>query len=133
MKSMVTTIYISKDGAKFFDRFSCLQHERIKDSIRRENWIDRHYSDLAETLKALAINERIHFSLSNLNIGDEESDIIKNIAIYQCRETRRTTIVNLRNGRCGKAICNTHDDFDSKCGWAVAWARYHGEEIPNYI
>jgi hypothetical protein len=45
----------------------------------------------------------------------------------------RTIIINLRTGRCGKAIQSNPNFFESEVGWAVAWARYRGEEVPDYI
>ena len=72
----------------------------------------------------------VHLINNIENLGFSKAN---NIAIRQVQSEGRTFIINLKTGKCGKAYCNNSDEFDSKCGWAVAWARYRGEEIPDYI
>lgn len=132
MKSMTTVIYVAADGKRFFDRFECLNHERnYANNIRREDWIERHFADLAETAKS--IDSDAFVPLCNHEFAGGGFGVVGTIALYQSPMEKRTTIINLKTCHYGKAICNSNDDFDSKCGWAIAWARYRGETIPNYI
>lgn len=131
MKTITTTVYVAKDGSRFFNRFECLNHERNADNIRRENWIEERYGNLVETAKF--IDSDAFIPLCNNEFAGGGLGVIGTIALYQSPMERRTTVINLKNGRVGKAICNSNDNFDSKTGWAIAWARYRGEEIPNYI
>ena len=132
MKTITTTVYVSTDGKKFFDRFECREYERnYANTIRRENWIEGHYADLAVSTKS--IDSDAFVPLCNNEFAGGGFGVVGTIALYQSPMERRTTIINLKTGRCGKAICNSNDNFDSKCGWAVAWARYRGETIPDYI
>lgn len=132
MKTMTTVIYVANDGTKFFDVFECHEYERnYVNSIRRENWIEGHYTDLVETAKS--IDPDAFVPLCNHEFAGGGFGVVGTIALYQSPIERRTTVINLKTGRAGKAICNSNDDFDSKCGWAVAWARYRNEEIPDYI
>ena len=132
MKIITTTAYVANDGEMFFDRFECFQHEKeIANNLRRENWIESYYTDLVETAKF--IDSDAFVPLCNNEFAGGGFGVVGTIALYQSPMERRTTIINLKTGHCGKAICNSNDNFDSKCGWAVAWARYRGEEIPDYI
>ena len=132
MKTITTVIYVANDGKKFFDRYECRLYEKeATNRLRRENWIEGHYADLVETAKSIDSDAFVPLLGSNLFGGG--FDVVGTIALYQSPMERRTTVINLKTGRVGKAICNTHDSFDSKTGWAVAWARYRGETIPDYI
>jgi hypothetical protein len=132
MKTITTVIYVANDGKKFLDRYECCLYEKkVTNLLRRENWIEGHYADLVETAKSIDSDAFVPLSGSNLFGGG--FGVVGTIALYQSPMERRTTIINLKTGRCGKAICNSNDNFDSKTGWAVAWARYRGETIPDYI
>lgn len=126
MKVTFGRIYVADDGEKFLDEISCKFYELNEMLInRREDWIDKHYNDLVSN--AWSWDSDSYIPQSDV-IG-----VINNIAIRQVQSEGRTSIINLKTGKCGKAYCNNSDEFDSKCGWAVAWARYRGEEIPDYI
>lgn len=119
-------IYVAEDGKEFLNMTDCIFYEsHTMVANQRKEWIEKHYNDL----------------VSNAWSWDSDScipqadviGVINNIAIRQVQSEGRTSIINLKTGKCGKAYCNNSDEFDSKCGWAVAWARCRGEEIPDYI
>lgn len=126
MKVTFGRVYVADDGEKFLDEFACRLYELNEMLInRREDWIDKYYNDLVSNAQSWDSDSYIPQS--------DVIGVINNIAIRQIQSEGRTSIINLKTGKCGKAYCNDSDEFDSKCGWAVAWARYRGEEIPDYI
>ena len=126
MKVTFGKIYVADNGEKFLDEVACITYELYEMAKDwRKDWIDKHYNDLVSNARSWDSDSYIPQS--------DVIGVINNIAIRQIQSEGRTSIINLKTGKCGKAYCNNSDEFDSKCGWAVAWARYRGEEIPDYI
>lgn len=129
MKAIIKTVeipvYVSYDGKEFRHKESCLYHEEKVNSIKRKKWRDKIFKDLENFFDSFDSGDCIPLCNAILTIG--------NFVFYQNAEERRTTIINIKTGHIGKAICNSKDKFDRKTGWAIAWARYRGNEVPDYI
>ncbi len=119
-------VYTAEDGKKFLNMTDCIfyeSHEMIFN--QRKQWISNQFADF----------EFFRNSLMN-RTGQSFSDSLNRKSIgnfYFYIDGDRTTITNIKTGRSGKAICTHGKDFDFTTGWAIAWARYKGEKIPNYI
>ena len=128
MKKLVkrVEIYIAEDGRKFLNMTDCLfyeSHDMIKE--RKKKWVDRQYNDFYNNRTAWAKGRIIH--------EVERFTIVGNFSIYCDMIDGHVVITNLRTGRSGKAVCSNPRFFNHKIGTAIAWARYKGEEIPEYI
>ena len=56
------------------------------------------------------------------------------ISIRPAKNVVSITGVGRKNsGRYGEAVCSINDGFDAKKGFAMAWARYKGEAIPQAV
>jgi hypothetical protein len=47
------------------------------------------------------------------------------------REYRTVTIINKRTGHSAMSKCRVGDNFNSKVGTAISYARYMGQRIPK--
>lgn len=68
------------------------------------------------------------------NIGKDIGDILlynNTIVLYTNLKEGVITITNLKTGRIGKSLCTNPKYFSRKVGYAVAFARYLGEEVPK--
>lgn len=54
-----------------------------------------------------------------------------NLVSVVSQSVRSVAIINTRNGRTGFSKCHPHDKFNISVGYAIAWARYLGEEVPK--
>jgi hypothetical protein len=124
-KTVEITVYVADDGEEFMHKESCLYHEERMNSIKRIKWRSKIFKDLENFVDSYDSGDCVPLCNATLTIG--------NFVLYQNAEERRTTIINIKNGRIGKAICHNSDKFNRRMGWAIAWARYRGETIPDYI
>lgn len=124
-KTVEITVYVADDGEEFMHKESCLYHEERMTSIKRIKWRSKIFKDLENFVDSCGTGDCL--PLCNA------TSVIGNFVFYQNVEDRRTTIINIKTGRIGKAICNDSDKFNRRMGWAIAWARYKGDEIPDYI
>ena len=126
MRVVGTYIYIAHDGTKFFTAVECRDYENsIAEKAERARWIEERYFDFLNNRTAWAKGKIIHEA--------NEFTIIGNFSIYCNKDDGHVVITNLKTGRSGKAVCSNPKYFNSKTGVAVAWARYLGMEIPDYI
>ena len=125
IKTVEIPVYVSNDGKEFKHKETCLFHEEKMNSMKRVKWRDKTVRDLEKFIDSCGTDNYLPLCNTTLVIG--------NFVFYQNEEDRRTTIINVKTGRTGKAICNDSDKFNRGMGWAVAWARYRGEEVPDYI
>ena len=128
MKKLVkrVEIYIAEDGKEFFNMTDCLfyeNHDMIEE--RKKKWINRQYNDFYNNQTAWARGQGIH--------EVKDFTIVGNFSIYKNIIDGHVVITNLRTGRSGKAVCSNIRFFNHRVGTAIAWARYKGEEIPEYI
>lgn len=126
-KTVEITVYVSDDGKEFRNKENCLYHEKKEKVLRRYKWKTKVMEDLEKFFDSCDSHNCDSFPLRD-NIM-----LINNLLFYQNVKERRTTIVNIKTGRIGKAICNKNDYFSRMMGWAIAWTRYNGNEIPDYI
>lgn len=137
MKKIVkrVEIYVAKDGKEFLNMTDCILYEDYVLPInQRKEWIEKYYKDFlfnrdkwiddCKDYTELGCKQSEYVLYYDTTICDD---------IFMRQRDGRTIIINLRTGRCGKAIQSNPNFFDSKCGWAVAWARYRGDEVPDYI
>ena len=128
-------IYVAEDGKEFLNKEDCTFYEsHTMIANQRKEWIEKHYKDFlfnrdkwidnCKDLTELGCRESEYVIYHDTTICDD---------IFMRQRDGRTIIINLRTGRCGKAIQSNPNFFDSKVGWAVAWARYRGDEVPDYI
>lgn len=136
MKYGVKTIwvYTAEDGKVFIDGHECEQYEK-GEMIRRKkiDWVRKYFYDF-DCNRDKWIEECKEFKQFGGNRTKEnifDTTICGDIFMRQ--RDGRTIIINLRTGRCGKAIQSNSKFFDSETGWAIAWARYRGDEVPDYI
>ena len=126
MKVVETCIYIAHDGTKFFTAVECRDYEKSKvEKAKRARWIELRYCDFLNNRTAWAKGKIIHEA--------NEFTIVGNFSIYCNISDGHTVITNLKTGRSGKSVCSNRKFFDNKIGTAIAWARYLGMEIPDYI
>lgn len=127
MRTIKAEIYMAHDGTKFFTSVECHNYEakRLEEAKKRARWIRTRFCDFIYNRNIGAKDKMIH--------EIDEFTIIGNFSIYCSKENGRVVITNLKTGRSGKAVCSNPKYFDDKTGVAVAWARYLGMEIPDYI
>jgi hypothetical protein len=127
IKTVEIPVYVSNDGKEFKHKETCLYHEEKMASMERIKWRDKIFKDLE--------NFFVSCDSKGYNVITlcDKIMLINNLLFYQNAEERRTTIINVKTGRTGKAICHNNDKFNRRMGWAIAWARYKGDEIPDYI
>ncbi len=135
MKKIVkrVEIYLAKDGKEFLNMTDCIFYEEYVLPInQRKEWVERYFSDLCKNrqkwLRDCNENDKFFGSILDHN---RDTHILNDMLLRQ--RDGRTIIINIRTGRCGKAIQTNPKFFDSQVGWAVAWARYRGDEVPDYI
>lgn len=135
MKKVVkrVEIYIAKDGKEFLNMTDCIFYESHEmTSIMRKQWIEKYYNDFMQNCVYFegAVKKNGHYS-GYIHEKWGDTTIYGDMLMRQ--GDGRTIIINTRTGHCGKAICSNPKYFEVATGWAVAWARYKGEEIPDYI
>lgn len=129
-------IYVAKDGKEFLNMNDCILYEDYVLPInQRKEWVERYYSDFCNN-RDKWINDCEDYHeygkrYPNKSYLIHDTTICNDIFMRQ--RDGRTIIINLRTGRCGKAIQSNPNFFESETGWAIAWARYRGDEIPDYI
>ena len=122
-------IYIAKDGKEFLNMTDCIFYESHE---MRKPWIEKYYNDF--------VRNRVYFKDTAKKNGhyygyihEERGDTTIYGDMLMRQGNGRTIIINMRTGHCGKAICSNPKYFEAETGWAIAWARYKGEEVPDYI
>jgi hypothetical protein len=125
IKTVEIPVYVSNDGKEFRRKEACLYHEEQMASMKRIKWRDKTFRDLENFVDSCGTGDCVPLC--------DATSVIGNFVFYQNAEDRRTTIINVKTGRTGKAICNDSDKFNRGMGYAIAWARYKGDEIPDYI
>lgn len=132
--SKTVNVFIAKDGKEFLNMTDCIYYEH-HDMIanQRENWIEKYYKDFLFNRDTWidSCDEFKEFGGGRQEYNIYDTVICNDILMRQ--RDGRTIIINLRTGRCGKAIQSNPKFFDSETGWAIAWARYRGDEVPDYI
>lgn len=135
MKKLVkrVEIYIAADGKEFLNLSDCLFYEKhTMKSVMRKTWIDKHYNDFIKNTLHFAELARKNGKFSGYLLDNMKDTFVHGDILIRQRKGR-TTIINIRTGKCGKSICSNPEYFDEITGFAVAWARYKGEEVPDYI
>jgi hypothetical protein len=136
MKYGVKTIwvYTAADGKDFLEKHECEQYEK-GEMVRRKkiDWVRKYYYDFDRNRDKWIDNCTEFKQFGGNHIRDNQFDTVICGDIFMRQRDGRTTIINLRTGRCGKAIQSNPKFFDSETGWAIAWARYRGDEVPDYI
>lgn len=92
------------------ERQDAEQLARMRERQRRE-WIDKWYGLYAQDAGADVID-----------IVSQEGYVV----VYRLAQHPRKAYL-------GEAFCNPTDCFDARTGIAIAYARTHGETIPDYI
>lgn len=135
MKKLVKRVelYVAKDGKEFLNMTDCLfyeSHEMV--STMKKEWIGKYYDDFMNNCLKFeeAAKKNGHYS-GRIHGKKSFTTIYGDMLMRQ--GDGRTIIINTRTGHCGKAICSNPEYFEVTTGWAIAWARYKGEEIPDYI
>ena len=136
MKYRIKTlgVYTAADGKDFLDKHECEQYEKYEMKRRQKiDWVKKYFSDFefnrdrwideCSEFKEFGGNQTRYNIYDTVICGD----------IFMRQRDGRTLIINLRTGRCGKAIQSNPNFFESETGWAIAWARYRGDEVPDYI
>lgn len=129
-------IYVAKDGKEFLNMTDCIFYEsHVMVANQKKEWVKRYYSDFCynrdKWISACKDYHEYGKRNSNKSYLIHDTTICDDILIRQ--RDGRTIIINLRTGRCGKAIQSNAKFFESETGWAIAWARYRGDEVPDYI
>lgn len=135
MKKLVKRIeiYIAKDGKEFLNMTDCIFYESHEmKSIMRKTWIDKYYNDFIKNTIRFSESARKNGKFSGCLL-DNMNDTFVHGDILTRQRKGRTTIINIRTGQCGKSICSNSKYFEEITGYAIAWARYRGDEIPDYI
>ena len=129
-------IYVAEDGKEFLNMTDCIFYEShtMIANLRKE-WIEKHYKDFLFNRDKWIDNCK---DFTELGCRRETEYVIYHDTticddILMRQRNGRTIIINLRTGRCGKAIQSNPKFFESETGWAIAWARYRGDEVPDYI
>ena len=128
-------IYIAKDGKEFLNMTDCIFYEsHAMVANQRKCWVEKYYKDFLFNRDTWIDNCK---NLTELGGRETEYVIYHDTTICDDILMRlrdgRTIIINLRTGRYGKAIQSNPKFFESETGWAIAWARYRGDEVPDYI
>ena len=127
-------MFVAEDGKEFLNIADCIYYENyVMRAEQRKKWIKKHYKDfLLNRDKWIDdCDEFKEFGGGRQKYNIYDTTICDDILMRQ--RDGRTLIINLRTGRCGKAIQSNSKFFESETGWAIAWARYRGDEIPDYI
>lgn len=127
-------IYVAEDGKEFLNMEDCTFYEsHTMRAEQRKNWIKKYYKDFLFNYNKWIddCDEFKEFGGGRQKYNIYDTTICDDILVRQ--RDGRTVIINLRTGRCGKAIQSNPKFFDSETGWAIAWARYRGDEVPDYI
>lgn len=127
-------VYTAADGKVFLDKNECEQYEK-GEMVRRKkiDWVRKYYHDF-EINRDKWIDKCTDFKEFGGEYQEHKLyDTIVCDDIFMRQREGRTIIINLRTGRCGKAIQSNPKFFDSETGFAIAWARYRGDEVPDYI
>ena len=136
MKYRIKTlgVYTAADGKDFLDKHECEQYEK-GEMVRRKrlDWIRKYYHDFDYNRDKWIDNCTEFKQYGGNHIRENKFDTVICGDIFMRQRDGRTIIINLRTGRCGKAIQSNSLFFDSETGWAIAWARYRGDEVPDYI
>lgn len=135
MKKLVkrVEVYIAEDGREFLNMADCLSYESHEmKSVMRTTWISKYYNDFIENTIRFSELARENGKFSGY-LHDKMNDTFVHNNILVRQRKGRTTIINIRTGRCGKSICSNSEYFEDITGYAIAWARYKGEEVPDYI
>ena len=127
-------IYVAKDGKEFLNMTDCIFYEsHIMTTKQKKEWVERYYFDFCNNREKW-IDECKEFKQFGGNRKKENIfDTVICDDILMRQRDGRTIIINLRTGHCGKAIQSNPNFFESEVGWAIAWARYRGDEVPDYI
>lgn len=126
MTTIVRTIYVAFDGKMFITEKECKEYEN---EHKWERWVDLYYKRFLNQMKVWG-SKKID------SIGKEITDIFvynNTIVLYTNPKEGVITITNLKTGRIGKSLCTNPKYFSRKVGYAVAFARYVGEEVPKCI
>ena len=127
-------IYVAKDGKKFLNMTDCIFYEDYVMPInQRKEWVERYFSDFCNNRDKWIDNCTEFKQFGGNHIRENKFDTVICNDILMRQRDGRTVIINLRTGRCGKAIQTNPNFFYSEVGWAIAWARYRGDEVPDYI
>lgn len=134
MKTITGTIYMAEDGEKFLTKAACKAYE---DAFNRTKWINTYYNDFERQRREWErqTKDYSHPDFRELGIcfPDYGVSVFKGkYSIYISHEQGRVTLCNLMTGQSGKSNCPPKD-FDMRTGIAIAWARYRGEKVPDYI
>lgn len=127
-------VYTAADGKIFIDKHECEQYEKGEMvRLKKIDWVRKYFNDFLFNRKKWISNCKEFQEADGVNhqYNIYGTTICDNILMRQ--RDGRTIIINLRTGRCGKAIQSNPKFFDSEMGWAIAWARYRGDEVPDYI
>jgi hypothetical protein len=128
-------IYVAGDGKEFLNMTDCIFYEsHIMMANQKREWVKRYYSDFCNNRDKWIDNckDFTEFGYKEYEyVSHSDTTVCDDILMRQ--RDGRTIIINLRTGRCGKAIQANPNFFESETGWAIAWARYRGDEIPDYI
>ena len=132
--SKTVHIFIAEDGKEFLNMTDCIYYEsHAMIANQRKCWIEKYFSDFNYNRNKWIDNCTEFKQYGGNHIRENRFDTVICDDIFTRQRDGRTTIINLRTGRCGKAIQSNSKFFESETGWAIAWARYRGDEVPDYI
>lgn len=127
-------MFVAEDGKEFLNIADCIYYENyVMRKEQRKNWIEKYFSDFDYNRDKWIDNCTEFKQFGGNHIRENQFDTVICDDIFMRQRDGRTIIINLRTGRCGKAIQSNPKFFESETGWAIAWARYRGDEVPNYI
>lgn len=127
-------VYTAEDGKIFLNKNECEQYEKGEMVRRRKiDWVRKYYHDFDYNRDKWIDNCTEFKQYGGNHIRENRFDTVICDDIFMRQRDGRTLIINLRTGRCGKAIQSNSKFFESETGWAIAWARYRGDEVPDYI
>lgn len=124
MTTMLRTIYVAFDGKMFITEKECKEYEN---EHKWERWVNLYYKRFLNQMKVWE-SEKID------SIREKTGTILlhnNTVVIYINPIEGVITITNLKTGKIGKSLCTNHKYFSRKVGYAVAFARYLGEEVPK--
>lgn len=79
-------------------------------------WVDRYYEEVRSKISS---GEMMWTSFG------------KNIVTHNCGKPEGILLINVKNGKTARSYCHDDDEWDTRIGVAVAYARYMGVEVPQ--
>ena len=94
-----------------------------------KTWTERQIKDF---IRSNGWGEELETVLDSRMTGLKTSSIVVSFN-YKKRTVRIVGISQKNTGRVGESKCRKEEKYDKRKGFALAWARYKGEAIPQAV